>query len=161
MIYRIKQFYLSLTAKVSDQEREFVKSYLNPEEEALFLQLQTSEQKHSINVARDINTSHTDLNKGYLMRLALLHDIGKTQTKLNPFEKAIIIILDKLTGGRFKKQTQYDKVNSYYHHGEIGSKLLRELGGYDEVFLEQIKHHHIENSDDELLMMLQKSDDRN
>lgn len=161
MIYRIKQFYLSLTAKVSEYEKRFVGSYLNSDEEDLFFKLQTSEQKHSINVASDINNNLTDQDKDYLIRLALLHDIGKTQVKINPFEKGIIVILDKLTRKKLKNSKRFKKVNAYYHHGETGKELLKELGNYEEDFLDRIKNHHTEKTDDDLLAILQKWDGRN
>lgn len=161
MFYRIKQFYLSLTAKVSEYEKRFVSAYLKSEEEKLFFKLQVWEQKHCINVASDINNSVIDQDKDYLIRLALLHDIGKIQVKVNPFDKALMVILDKLTKSKLKDYTQYKKINNYYHHGEIGSELLRKIDDYDEVFLGRIKNHHCKLTDDKLLMILQKWDNRN
>lgn len=87
IFYRIKQFYLSLTAKVSAKENSFVQSYLDMKERKLFFNLQVFEQKHCINVAYDIDTQYMNEDKRDLIRLALLHDIGKTQVKLTPIDK--------------------------------------------------------------------------
>ena len=103
MFYRVEQFYLSLTAKVLDEDKRFVASYLNIKEQELFFKLQVSEQRHCMNVAYDVN-----------------------------------------------------------NHGKLGYKLLQEVGGYDQVFLERVRNHHCEgNIEDELLTILQKWDDRN
>ena len=161
MIYRVKQLYLSLTAKVSPYEKEFVSTYLTPKEEDLFYQLQVSEQKHCINVATDIRNKPRGQNEDTLIRLALLHDIGKIQVRLNPFEKGLMVILDKLTKGKLKNYTKHSKINNYYHHGEMGSDLLRQIGGYDNLFLQRIKTHHCKGADDDLLIILQKWDDKN
>lgn len=162
ILYRIKQFYLSITAKISQGEKEFVAAYLNIQEQELFFRLQVSEQKHCINVAYDIKENEMNPKKEYLIRLALLHDIGKIKTKLTPIDKAVIVIIDKVTKGKVGKYTKYKKVKVYYHHGEMGYELLKEIGGYDEDFLEIIRKHHGKgNKDDELLMILQQWDDRN
>lgn len=164
MNYRVKQFYLAMTAKVSEEERDFVRFYLSAQEQDLFEKLQVSEQKHCINVAMDIQEEIIagDKNKAYLIRLGLLHDIGKTYAGLNPIDKSIIVILDKLTNGKLKKYSKYKKINSYYNHGKIGSKILRELGGYSGWFLEMIENHHMENiNNNPLLGVLQKHDSNN
>lgn len=163
MIYRIKQFYLSLTAKMSEDDISFIKAYLDEKEQRLFKQLQVGEQKHCVNVAYDIKnkTKHMDLDMDYLMRLALLHDIGKTKAKLTPIHKAIFVVLDALTKGKLKAKSKNEKVNVYYNHGEIGAQMLKELGGYDKIFLERVNHHHCNNENDKILSILQEWDNKN
>ncbi len=162
MFYRIKQFYLSITAKVSEDEKRFAQSYLNKKEQDLFFKLQVAEQKHCINVAKDIKNNVAREKQNYLIRLGLLHDIGKIKVKLTPVDKGLIVILDKLSQGKLRHYTKYKKVNSYYNHGEIAYDLLKGMGNYEEAFLNQIKHHHCKDQeDDQMLMILQKWDDKN
>jgi len=72
------------------------------------------------------------------------------------------VILDKLTGGKLAKHSKYKKIDSYYNHGEIGYKILKEIGQYDEEFLQIIKNHHNKDiSNNEVLCILQKWDDKN
>lgn len=155
---------MAVTAKVSLEEWDFVRLYLNTKEQALFEKLQLSEQKHSINVATDIakEMMDEDINKVFLIRLGLLHDIGKIHVKLGPVGKGVIVILDKLTRGKLKKYGQYKKINSYYNHGEIGCKILRGIDNYHEGFLEIIKNHHYDSlKDNPFLDVLQKHDNNN
>lgn len=162
IFYRIKQFCLAITAEVSEEEEDFVASYLTLQEQELFYRLQVSEQKHCVNVASGIKSESLSVNKEHLIRLGLLHDIGKIKVKLTPIDKAIIVVLDKLSGGKLKKYSRYKKVNSYYNHGEIGYEILKEIAGYDPLFLQTIKNHHGEASkDNKPLQILQKWDDRN
>lgn len=136
--------------------------HLNTREEGLFERLQLSEQKHSINVAKDMKHNVQDQHKDYLIKLGLLHDIGKIQNKLTPIDKAIIVVLDKLTKGKLKNYTKYKKINGYYNHSEIGYKMLKETGDYDQLFLQAVKGHHSKpDKDDVLLRTLQKWDDEN
>ena len=162
MFYRVKQFYLAVTAEVLEEEKRFVAAHLTAQEQGLFGRLQVSEQKHCINVAYDVNNHiHSD-HKEDLIRLALLHDIGKIEGRLTPIDKGILVILDKVTQGKIRRYTQYKKVNIYYNHGKLGYKLLGKMGGYDQDFLRRIRDHHCEEeTDDEILRVLQKWDDEN
>lgn len=153
---------MSVTAKVSQEEREFVAEHLNLKEQKLFERLQLSEQKHSINVALDIKDNVDSQHMDDLIKLALLHDIGKIQSKLTPIDKGIIVILDQLTKGKLKNYTKYKKIDGYYHHGQAGYKLLKETGDYDQLFLQRVRDHHSKPAKgDEYLKILQKWDNKN
>ena len=108
---RVKQFYINVTDKMTEKDYEYVKEILNNKELELFLRLSKSEQKHSVRIAKDIesviennNTNDEDIikNRDLLIRGALLHDIGKSVKRLNVIDKSIIVILNKLTDGQLK-----------------------------------------------------------
>ena len=149
-------------AKVVEEDKRFVASYLNIKEQELFFKLQVSEQRHCINVAYDVNNHIEGESRDYLIRLALLHDIGKVGIKLTPIDKAILVVLDKLTKGKLRKHSRYKKIHVYYNHGEIGYKLLQAMGRYNQEFLKRVRDHHSNgNTEDEVLRILQKWDDKN
>ncbi len=56
-LYRVKQFYWSMVSKINDEDIDFLKMYLETYELQLFNQLPTYEQKHCINVARDVKSN--------------------------------------------------------------------------------------------------------
>lgn len=163
-LYRVKQFFWAITAKMSLEDINFINSYLNSSEVELFNTLTGYEKKHSVNVAMDVKETcrAKNMDSYNLIRVALLHDIGKTQARLNPIEKSIFVIINKLSKGKLKNIKTLKKVQNYYNHGEIGYKILKEYGEYDERFLYFIKNHHNKSIvGDKELEILIESDDRN
>ncbi|GLC30486.1 HDIG domain-containing metalloprotein [Clostridium omnivorum] len=163
-LYRVKQFFWAITAKMSLEDINFIKSYLNSSEVELFNTLTGYEQKHSVNVAMDVKETcrAKNMNSYNMIRVALLHDIGKTQARLNPIEKSIFVIINKLSKGRLKNIKTLKKVEKYYNHGEIGYRILKECGKYDDRFLYLIENHHNKSIvGDKELEILIESDDKN
>lgn len=151
MINRVKQFTKGLTAKVTDEEYNWVKTHLTPEEYHLFLQLRRDEQRHCIDVARVFKEED-------MIRLGLLHDIGKLRYPLNLSEKSLMVIADKLTKGKIKNLNQLNIVKGYYEHPKIGQELLMTIGQTDRVFLERVKNHHNTHIKDKKLQIFQEVD---
>ena len=56
-LYRVKQFYRSIIAKLNDEDLDFLKTYLEIHELQLFNQLPTYDQKHCVNVAKDVKST--------------------------------------------------------------------------------------------------------
>lgn len=169
MIQRVKQFYMAITCKITDEDKKFIEAYLNKNEQELFYRLSVSEQCHCVRVTKDIknfiynktNDLKYNLSKEELIKVALLHDIGKINCNLNVFEKSIMVLLNKFTKGKLKKLNNIKKVDVYYNHGIMGENILNKMQ-YSERFLYLVKNHH--NNDiigDMELDMIKKCDDRN
>lgn len=161
-LYRIKQFYWSIVSKLNDDDIDFLKMYLETYELQLFNQLPTHDQKHCINVARDVKSTciQRKLQWKYLIKVALLHDIGKIYNSMNPIDKSIMVIMHNITKGKIKAYKKIKKVNVYYNHGDIGYNLLKKYG-YDDRFLFLVKNHHNNIIEDVELNLLKECDDRN
>ena len=142
-LYRVKQFYWSMVSKLNGEDIDFLKMYLETFELQLFNQLPTYEKKHCINVARDVKLTLNQRNiiSEKLIKISLLHDIGKIYNIMNPIEKAIMVIIHKLTNGKIRVFNKIKIINIYYNHGEIGYSLLKKYG-YDDRFLFLVKNHH-------------------
>lgn len=177
MFYRIKQFLWSITSKLNDDDRKFIKEQLSENEIELFNKLPVYEQKHSINVAKDVKKLFKDRKneiaydnidlknftydeEQMIIKAALLHDIGKSQIKLSILDKGILVILNKVTAGRLKKLKSNKKVDCFYNHGEIGRNILEKYG-YDKEFLDIIKNHHEEDVHNNALDILRYYDNKN
>lgn len=145
-LYRIKQFIWCLSAKITNDDLKYIESNLNNHEIVLFKKLSVYEQKHCINVARDVEKVCYDREIGCsnLIKIALLHDIGKINGKINIIDKSILVILDYLSKGSIKKFNKIKQVNFYYNHGKIGADILKKYG-YDKRFLYLIENHHNNN----------------
>lgn len=145
-IYRVKQFYINLIDKMKNEDEIFINKHLNNYEKQLFKKLSKSDQKHCVRVAYSIKSICINKNKDIyytdeLIKIALLHDIGKINCKLNVLEKSILVILDYLTKGRLKNLSNIKKINIYYNHGEIAFQMLKNKG-YSDEFLHIIRNHH-------------------
>jgi putative nucleotidyltransferase with HDIG domain len=162
-LYRVKQFYWSMVSKLNDEDIDFIKMYLETYELQLFHQLPTYDQKHCINVARDMKSTcnQRNLQSKNLIKVALLHDIGKIYNSMNPIDKSIMVIMHNITNGKIKVYNKIKNVNIYYNHGDIGYNLLRKYG-YDDRFLFLVKNHHNDNIIEDIeLNLLKECDDRN
>lgn len=156
MFYRVQQFIKAVTAQITKEDLSFVKQHLNQVEVALFLKLKPYEQRHCIDVAKKLD--ETSMGNLEMIKLGLLHDIGKLRYPLNPIEKSMIVVLDRLTGGNIKRYSRYKMIKCYYEHPQIGYEMLREIGNYDEVFLDLIKNHHQKDEKNPKLILLQEAD---
>lgn len=162
-LYRVKQFYQSMVSKINDDDIDFLKMYLETYELQLFHQLPTYDQKHCINVARDVKltSNQRDFGSKDLIKVALLHDIGKIYNSMNPIDKSIMVIMNNITNGKIKAYKKNKNVNVYYNHGDIGYNLLKKYG-YDDRFLFLVKNHHNNNIIKDIeLDLLKECDDRN
>lgn len=142
--YRVQQFLWSITSKVTKDDKEFIDRNLNIEEIKLFYMLSINDQKHSINTAYGVKRvciGISGVNTNMLVRAALLHDIGKIKCNTNGIIKSFLVIGDFLTSGKLKRINSIKCINSYYNHGEIGYRILKEIVCDDEM-LYLIKNHH-------------------
>lgn len=165
---RVKQFYINVIDKMTEEDYDYIKEILNSKELELFMKLSKSEQKHSIRIAKDIEviidnkeTDDEDIlkNRKVLIKSALLHDIGKITKRLNVIDKSIIVILNKLTKGKLKNINKSKKIQCYYNHGIYGYEILKDKID-DEIILDIVKNHHNDNSN-KFVSFFKQIDDNN
>lgn len=165
--YRVKQFIWAVTARFKPVNKELPKRYLSGQEQQLFDKLMVSDQHHSIRVCKDALNRYEiesmNIDKGKLARIALLHDVGKSEKSLNAIDKSVLVILNKLTKGNLKKYTKYKKIDAYYNHPKKSLKLLNNVGyKYDNEFLEAVEKHHYKNIGSNIyLKIIKECDDNN
>ena len=169
-LYRIKQFYWAIESIFIKEDMEILKMYLSISELNLFMKLTKSERQHSIRVCRTAikyieDNNIVDIDKKRMARCALLHDIGKLESKLNIFYKGIIVFLNSITRGKFLKYNKNKKIISYYNHPEVGARLIESINN-DECLdvINSIKYHHDKSDIDSkniYLKVLSISDDCN
>jgi putative nucleotidyltransferase with HDIG domain len=91
ILYRVRQFWRSVTLKTEHDVLEQARRQLSSEQWELFHQLQPADKNHALVVF------HKLLEQGEsqpdLLTAALLHDIGKLCYRLNPFERALVVIV--------------------------------------------------------------------
>ncbi|AWI07499.1 HDIG domain-containing metalloprotein [Clostridium drakei] len=163
IFYRIKQFYWAINSKLNDKDIKFLKSNLNSQELDLFFRLSVNEQKHSINVAYDVEKvcKVQNLDSKVILKASLLHDIGKCVKKLTIIDKGLIVIADKISKGRLKKFSNLKKIYVYYNHGIIGYEMLKKYNYNDRILYLIKNHHNNEVKEDSELNILKMCDSRN
>ncbi|MBW6411027.1 HDIG domain-containing metalloprotein [Clostridium weizhouense] len=170
MIYRIKQFFLGIISFFYKDDVILLDKYLTKSEKKLFMQMRKSDRAHSFRVCKEAIKSINNyknielIEEKKMAKCALLHDIGKVKYSLNTIEKALVIIINKLTVGRFLKYNKYKRINNYYNHPVLGKEMLEKIGVYDSDILYCIENHHnaINIEEDNLyLKLLIRCDDHN
>ena len=97
--YRAHQFWAAWHARPTRRAIAQGREILNPEQMALFSQMQPSDQAHSLAVMAQIKTSPDGVAETYLHDLlvaSLLHDVGKSRYPLSIWERAIIVVSEAM-----------------------------------------------------------------
>jgi putative nucleotidyltransferase with HDIG domain len=148
LFYRVKQFYWAVESLFIKEDLKMLNRYLSDSELNLFMRLTKSERQHSIRVCiaamEYIKYKNiVDIDKDKMCKCALLHDIGKSQAKLNIFYKSIIVIINNITCGKFLKYNNSKKIINYYNHPEIGAKLFETVSNEKNLdIINSIRYHH-------------------
>ena len=165
---RVKQFFRCISAKITEEDINLIKNYLNEDEIELLYKLPIYDIKHCVNVARDIlfnemkeNIDKINIDYIELIRSALLHDIGKAYKPLNPIDKSILVLANKFTKGKIKKyEDKSKKIYIYFNHGKEGYNMLKGKY-YSEEFLSIIRDHHDYSKNSKWLDIIREYDDVN
>lgn len=164
MLYRVKQFFKALFAKVTIDDKCFVNNYLSKDESKLFYSLPIYEQAHCIRVARDVlyncnNRRMSSEKRRVIVRAALLHDIGKLAGGLNIVTKSLMVLLDKSIPGLIRRFSRLKMVDTYYNHPEKAFLFIKDEKDYFSFLIKN--HHNYSMSRDEGLILLHEADSRN
>ncbi|MGE5552257.1 MAG: HDIG domain-containing metalloprotein [Bacteroidota bacterium] len=152
-------------------EKDFIRLHLDERGQFLFFQMDPSDQKHSLAVAKTILAKRgfqTGVSIEPLVQAALLHDIGKVQGDLTPLSRLCVGLLKRVapklrakwakrSGGWFERACYVD-----LHHPGRGAYMARTFGVSPEV-VAVIKAHHEPPRPGEprLLTYLREADGRN
>lgn len=164
MLYRVKQFIWAIKSLFQEVDNDYVNKLLDKREKRLFNKLKKSDKQHCIRVSKDavILSKDKGLNAKRVAKVALLHDIGKAEYRINIVEKSILVILNKLSKGNLKKFDNIKSVDAYYNHAEKGANVLKQFNIYDKEFLDTVRYHHNKNVvGSKLLEVIREIDDRN
>ena len=162
--YRVRQFFWSITSKVTKQDKEYIDRNLNIKELNLFYMLSINNQKHSVNTAYGVEracSAISGINSTMLVKVALLHDIGKIKCNTNAIIKSLLVIGNFLTQGKLIKISSIDYIDNYYNHGEIGYSILREIACDDEMLYLIRNHHNYNIKGNREMDILREYDNRN
>jgi hypothetical protein len=98
ILYRLGQFWRTISFKIDLIELEQAMSLLTEAQWALFRQLQSSEQSHALAMVRTLLERGED--QPDLLVAALLHDVGKLCYRMNPIERALVVLVEAVIPGQ-------------------------------------------------------------
>ena len=150
IIHRLRQFWFGMFSSYTKADEAFARSYLNIQEMALFNQLPGFEKRHAVVVARKMLESaarYRELDPRKLVRLGLLHDIGKVAERNSIMTKSMLVIIRFFLPGFYNRLAELGKENPRFrrfhihkHHGAVGAELLEKIGVSSDILSIIAKH---------------------
>ena len=164
---RVKKFYRAISAKLTADDQIYISTHLSAQEQKLFFAMDVVDQYHSLKVAYTIERFAIEDKQGidreFLIRCALLHDIGRVKGDMSTLQKVFVVLISAFFPNFADKLERNGShiLYIYRHHAEIGAKKLQEIELYRESKI--IARHHSPPSDDDPreLKLLRIADDKN
>lgn len=149
MLYRLHQFINAVFPNINISDIKWALNHLPPEASELFLRQSRIEQRHAIDVARNIIAANTPLSLSdyeTLITAALLHDCGKALVTIRLWHRIFIVVMQKMHLGI---RLHLEQSNSVFasplkmatQHALWGESLAKKAGLNSKVCL-LIREHH-------------------
>ncbi len=97
ILYRVRQFWRTISLKTDLRAIGLAEALLTEPQLELFLNLQPSEQSHALSMYRKLLEQGE--NQPDLLVAAVLHDVGKLRYRVNPIERAMVVLVKAVTPG--------------------------------------------------------------
>lgn len=164
---RARQFFRALNAEISYEDEQYLMIHLNQTERELFSKMSLLDQFHSLQVAYTIERlviqDKYGVDREFLIRCALLHDVGKIGVKISVWDKVFaVLIATFLPGLADKLELRGNRaIYIYRNHAKLGGQKLQKIGLFKEAKIVAL-HHSPPLKDDPLeLKILRLADDEN
>lgn len=152
-IGRILQFVRAVTARVTVDDGKYLSAHLNADEQKIFFAMSVADQVHSLRTAytveRFIIEDKRGVDREFLIRCALLHDVGRRAGDLTIVGKIFTVLITTLAPN-FAERLELNGNRAlyvYHHHAEIGARKLQQIGLFKEAKI-IAKHHAPPKPDD-------------
>ncbi len=139
---------------LDERDLMWAASVLEPAERPLFSALADADRAHSVRVARLVEARVVgtgDEPDPWMVRAALLHDVGKAQAPLGRTGRAVATVAAWLGGGRLLRRFRdhpgtVGRVARYCGYPDLGAELLRGAGSDPRVVAWAAEHHRSEST---------------
>lgn len=164
---RILQFVRAVTARVTVEDGRYIAAHLNAEEQKIFFAMSVPDQVHSLRTAYTIERLVIEDKRGidreFLIRCALLHDVGRKAGDLTVMGKVFVVLITTFApdfADRLEIKGNH-ALYVYHHHAELGGQKLQRIGLFKEAKI-IAKHHAPPKPDDPIeLKLLRLADNEN
>ena len=158
---------------LTDKDIEFLRTHLNKQEQVLFYRMLFFDQRHSLDVAYDVQVMGKHKQKPHqqkMIRSALLHDVGKMFFDWSVFSRIYAHILFRFIpalasflaefGKHSNRPRFFRALYNKKYHCVLAEGLLKELN-VDDDEISLIKHHHdVDNANESIEVIILKDADR-
>ena len=147
-----KRFFGSLNpAGPGPAAQTWAEGHLLPGELALWRRMSGPDRRHAVGVAREVERGLGHEATRPVLAAALLHDVGKIESRLGTYGRVIATLAGKLAGPAQAREWQRSRgftrrVGLYLRHDELGGDLLA-LAGADDLTVAWAREHHRPNSE--------------
>jgi hypothetical protein len=169
-VYRFRQFFCALTARVGDDEEWALAELLTPPQRDVFRRMAPNDQRHSLNVCVTLRQAGYD--DPALLTAALLHDAGKAAGRIWLWQRTLIVLLKRWAPGllRWLEHGASCEEAPWWRRGFVINRLHPELGarwaaqvGCSSTTVALIRRHQelvqiVKSEQDRLLAALQWAD---
>jgi hypothetical protein len=129
----------------------WVEGVLSPAELQLWTRMYGPDRRHSVQVARDVERRLGHEATAPILAAALLHDIGKLDSRLRTFGRVVATLTIKTAGRdevlRWQRASGlHRRIALYARHPELGAQMLT-LAGSDALTVTWTREHHLPQED--------------
>lgn len=152
---RAKQLVSAVNAQVTFSDVKFIRKFLDKQEQILFYRMTLPDQRHGLDTAYHLQEQIKNIDwvdKENLIKVGLLHDVGKSITKYPVWGRVMVVILNKINknipkylakfGENPKSFILFRICYVYENHPMLGADFLKELSGSHDRAAKIISMHH-------------------
>lgn len=171
MYGRVRQFVRAVTQHMGEADHAFVRANLPAKALPLFYAMHPADQVHARNVAYTARAlagerGLPEEQRAFLIRCALLHDVGRRRGDLDILGKVFAVLMMHYlpcTSGRLmmREGRLGHALYVYRHHPAIGAALLRGIGMEAEAGVIEGHHQAASAGDSFVLTLLREADAQN
>lgn len=171
MYGRVRQFVRAVTQHMGEADHAFVRANLPAKALPLFYAMHPADQVHARNVAYTARAlagerGLPEEQRAFLIRCALLHDVGRRRGDLDILGKVFAVLMMHYlpcTSGRLmmREGRLGHALYVYRHHPAIGAALLRGIGMEAEADVIECHHQAASAGDSFVLTLLREADAQN
>ena len=165
---RVGQFFRAVGARLTEEDLRYIGAYLPSEAQGLFFCMSRADQCHALHVARtaEAMAEGEPVDREFLIRCALLHDVGRTKKDMGVPGKVLAVLLHALAPEMSRAWAGKGAwpghiLHVYYHHPEIGAEKLEKAGFPEEADIVRFHHRPPQMGDLPALRILREADERN
>ncbi len=130
----------------SATDQQWIDELLLPGERALWQRMSGPDRRHAAGVARNVQRALGHEADRAVLAAALLHDVGKVESGLRTYGRAIATLSAKVAGPEMahtwtRQRGFARRVGLYLLHPDLGADLL-ELAGSDPITVAWAREHH-------------------